>query len=154
MGFPRLESWNGLLWPPPRDLPGPGVEPEPLESPALVGRFFTTTPPGKLRHEVEWAALLCGAQPPQSRPTLCDPRDCSPPGSSVLGILQARTLQWAAVPSPRGSSWPRDWSPVSCGSCIAGRFFTTQPPRKPKWVNLYVKVSGCCLPAGHTASPI
>ena len=41
---------------------------------------------------------------PQSFPNLCDPVDCSPPGSSVHGILQARTLEWVAVPSPKGSS--------------------------------------------------
>ena len=40
----------------------------------------------------------------QSCPTLCDPMDCSLPGSSVLGILQERVLEWAAVPSSRGSS--------------------------------------------------
>ena len=39
---------------------------------------------------------------------LCDPVDCSPPGSSVDGILQARTLEWVAKPSSRGSSRPRD----------------------------------------------
>ena len=41
-------------------------------------------------------------------PTLCDPMDCSPPGSSVLGISQARIPEWAAMPSSRGSSQPRD----------------------------------------------
>ena len=41
-------------------------------------------------------------------PTLCDPMDCSPPGSSVHRILQARILEWVAMPSPRGSSQPRD----------------------------------------------
>ena len=41
-------------------------------------------------------------------PTLCDPMDCSPPGSSVRGILQARILEWVAVSSSRGSSRPRD----------------------------------------------
>ena len=41
-------------------------------------------------------------------PTLCDPMDYSPPGSSVHGILQARILMWVAVPSCRGSSPPRD----------------------------------------------
>ena len=56
----------------------------------------------------------------QSCPTLCDPVDCSPPGSSVPGILQARTLEWVAMPSSRGSSRPRDWTWVFC---IAGRFF-------------------------------
>ena len=43
----------------------------------------------------------------QSCPTLCDPMDCSPPGSSVLGIFQARILEWVAIPLSRGSSWPR-----------------------------------------------
>ena len=43
----------------------------------------------------------------QSYLTLCDPMDCSPPGSSVHGILQARILEWGAIPFPRGSSQPR-----------------------------------------------
>ena len=42
-------------------------------------------------------------------PTLCDPMDCSPPGSSDHGIPQARTLEWVAISSSRGSSQPRDW---------------------------------------------
>ena len=57
----------------------------------------------------------------QPCPTLCDPMDCSPSGSSVHGILQARTLEWVAIPFSRGSSRPRDRSQVSC---TAGRFFT------------------------------
>ena len=48
------------------------------------------------------------------------PPGCSPPGSSVHGILQARVLEWAALPSSRGSSRPRSRSRVSC---IVGRFF-------------------------------
>ena len=44
------------------------------------------------------------AQSLQSCLTLCDPMDCSPPGSSVRGILQARTLEWVAMSSSRGSS--------------------------------------------------
>ena len=51
---------------------------------------------------------------PQSCPTLCDPMDCIPPGSSVHGILQARMLEWAPVSSSRGSSWPRGWTRLSC----------------------------------------
>ena len=47
----------------------------------------------------------------------CDPIDCSPPGSSVRGILQARILEWVAISSSMGSSWPRNWSHVSCISC-------------------------------------
>ena len=57
----------------------------------------------------------------QSCPTLCDPMDCSPPGSSVHGILQARILEWVAMPSSRGSSPAKDQSQVSH---IAGRFLT------------------------------
>ena len=50
----------------------------------------------------------------QSCLTLCNPVDCSPPGSSVRGILQARMLQWVAIFSLRGSSWPRYQTCVSC----------------------------------------
>ena len=53
--------------------------------------------------------------------TLCNPKDCGPPGSSVCGILQASVLEWVAIPFPRGSSQPRDWTQVSC---ITGIFFT------------------------------
>ena len=69
----------------------------------------------------------------QSCPTLCDPLDCSPQGSSVHGILQARIFcpwnspgkEWVAIPFSRGSFQPRYWTWVSC---ITGRFFTTEPP--------------------------
>ena len=49
----------------------------------------------------------------QQHQTLCGPIDCSLPGSSVHGILQARILEWVAMPSSRGSSWPRDWTHIS-----------------------------------------
>ena len=57
----------------------------------------------------------------QLYPTLWNSMGCSPPGSSVHGILQARILGWVAIPFSRGSSQPRDQTWVSC---IAGRFFT------------------------------
>ena len=60
----------------------------------------------------------------QSCPTLCDPTDCGPPGSSVNGIFWARILEWVAMPFSGGSSLPGDWTQVSC---TAGRFFTTEP---------------------------
>ena len=69
----------------------------------------------------------------QSCLTLCYPVDCSPPGFSVHGILQARILEWVAMPSSKGSSQPRDRTHVSC---IADRFFTAKPPGKP--VNPYL----------------
>ena len=49
--------------------------------------------------------------------TLCDPMDCSPPGSSVQGILPARTLERVAISFSRGSSWPRDRTQISCIAC-------------------------------------
>ena len=57
----------------------------------------------------------------QSCLTLCDSIDCSLPGSSVYGILQARILEWVAIPFSSGSSEPRDQTRVSC---TAGKFFT------------------------------
>ena len=56
----------------------------------------------------------------QSCPTLCHPVDCSPPGSSVHGILHPRILEWVVIPFCRGFSHPRDRTQVSS---IAGRFF-------------------------------
>ena len=63
----------------------------------------------------------------QSCPTLGNPMDCSPPGSPVHGILQARILEWVAISISRGSSWPRDWAQVCC---IADRFFTIWTTRE------------------------
>ena len=54
--------------------------------------------------------------------------DCSPPGSSVYGISQARVLEWVAISFSRGSSWP--WN-QTWASCLAGRFFTTESPEIP-----------------------
>ena len=71
----------------------------------------------------------------QSRPTLWDTTDCSPPGSSVHGILQTTILEWVAIPFSRGSSQPRDQTQVSH---IAGRFFTSEPPGTPLYVNTFV----------------
>ena len=68
----------------------------------------------------------------QSCPALCDPMDCSPPGSSVHGILQARILKWVAFLFLRGSSQSRDRTWVSC---IAGRFFTTESPGLKCFIN-------------------
>ena len=61
----------------------------------------------------------------QSWPMLCDPMDCSPPGFSVHGILQARILEWVAMSSSKGPSQPRDRTCVPCVSYIASRFLTT-----------------------------
>ena len=63
-----------------------------------------------------------------SCPTLCDPVDCSLPGSSVHRILQARILEWVAISFSRRASWPRDWILVSAMWADALPF---EPPRKP-----------------------
>ena len=60
-------------------------------------------------------------------PTLCNPMDCSPPGSSVHGILQARTLEWVAMPSYRGSSQPESLT----SPALAGSSLPLVPPGKP-----------------------
>ena len=57
------------------------------------------------------------------------------PGSSVHGILQSRILEWVAMLSSRGSSWPRDLTCVPWGYCIAGRFFTTELCRKTNHIH-------------------
>ena len=56
-----------------------------------------------------------------SFPTLCKSMDCSPLGSSVHGIFQARILEWVAISSSRGSSQPRDGNHISCVSCTGGQ---------------------------------
>ena len=63
--------------------------------------------------------------------TLCDPMDCSLPGSSVLGILQARTLAWVAISFSRGSLQPRDQTLASGISRWILYLFNTEPPGKP-----------------------
>ena len=101
-----------------------------------------------------WTSLHALAWSLQSCSILCDPTDCSPPGSSVHGILQARILEWGAMPSSRGSSQPRGRTWVSYISCIAGGFFTTEPPGEPGLVSIlgaYIKssVSISTLQDGH-----
>ena len=82
-------------------------------------------------------------------PTLCDPMDYSPPGSSVQGLLQARILEWVAVPSSRGSSRPRDQtrSPgLQAGSLLS------EPPGKPIYVYICIYICRSLLPCGLFSS--
>ena len=81
-------------------------------------------------------------KPLQSCPTLCNPMDCSPPGSSVHGILQARTLEWVTVSSSRGhnTSQPRDWTHISCSSRMVGRFFTATREARSQVVCKYYTI--------------
>ena len=78
-----------------------------------VGSFSLSLTYDWFRHTLQkkrknsWQMCTCVCVCVQSCPTLCDPTDCSPPGSSVLGIPQARILEWVATPSSWGSFWPR-----------------------------------------------
>ena len=71
-----------------------------------AGTLLLDSPTSRLR-EINICCLSHGL-------TVHDPMDCSPPGSSVHGLLQARILEWLAIPFSRGSSRPRDWTWVSC----------------------------------------
>ena len=72
-------------------------------------------------------AAAAAAKSLQSCPTLCDPIDGSPSGSTIAGILQARTLEWVAISFSRASSWPRNRTQVSR---IAGTFFNSWATRE------------------------
>ena len=116
IAFSGQKYWNELPWPPPGHLPNPGIKSVSLMSPALAGRFFTTS--------TTWEALLryfvC-VLVAQKCLTLRDSIDCSLPHSSVHGILHSRILEWVTIPFSSGSSQPRDRTQVSS---IAGGFFT------------------------------
>ena len=70
----------------------------------------------------------------QPCPALCYPVNCSLAGSSVHRILQAGILEWVAIPFSRGSSWPRDWTWISC---IASRFFTVWTTRESQVIIIF-----------------
>ena len=135
MGFPRQKYWSGLPFFSPGDLPDPGVEPV---IPALAGGFFTIWATrgarlctwgrckgkkwvrklSRVKFWFSWGGILSPLLylasgwkwklVAQSYLTICDPMDCSPPGSFVHGILQATILEWITIPFSRGSSQPRD----------------------------------------------
>ena len=114
-------------------FPTQGSNPFPA-SPTLASRFFATEPPGKSLVCVCVCVCVC-VLAAQSCLTLWDPMESSPPGSSIHGTLQARILEGVAIPFSRGSSWPRDWTWISC---ISVRFFTIwatrEAPRRLDWV--------------------
>ena len=74
--------------------------------------------------------------------TLWSPVNCSPPGSSVHGIFQARILELVAITFSRGSSWPRDWTCVSCICCI-GRWILYHSATREASVCMYIYKTEC-----------
>ena len=82
-------------------------------------------------------SICCCSLFAQSCPTLCNPIDCSPPDFPVHRISQAKILEWVAISFSRGSFRSRDHT---CISCTAGGFFTTEPPGKPMYLSVSMKV--------------
>ena len=140
MGFSKQEYWSGLPCPPPGDLPDPGIEPMSLMSSAVAGGFFTTSAlweaqnlsntqrTSRLQTAPFRARAWTWIHKSDSYPVASDslqPYGLSAPGSSVHGILQARILEWVAMPSSEDFPDPGN-EPVSLMSpVLAGRFFTT-----------------------------
>ena len=89
---------------------------------------------------------VCVCSVAQSCLTLCHPMDCSPPGSPVHGILQARILKWIAMPSSRGSSRSWDQTCVSSVSCIGKQvLYPLVPPlRLLKNMECFTYVPSLC----------
>ena len=85
----------------------------------------------KINNTCKLCVCVCVCVCVQACLTLWDPIDCNPLGSSVLGIFQARILEWGAISFSRVSSCPRDQTPVSSISCLLGGFFTTASSKKP-----------------------
>ena len=110
-------------------------------------------------HTIAWS-VSSKVNVAQSCLTLCDPMDCSLPGSSVHGIFQARVLEWVAISFSRRSSQPRDRTQVSC---VVGRRFTIWATREVSLCDCkcvfcpnatyYIQNSFKSLPEQHTFKP-
>ena len=96
MKFSRQEYWSGLPFP-------------------SLGTY------SYVAHTLKFSLSLYVCILSHSCLTLYDPLDCSPPGSSVHGIFQARILKWVSISYSRGSSWPRNQAHISCVSCIGSK---------------------------------
>ena len=138
VGFPSWEYRSGLPFPSPGDLPDPGNTPESF---ALAGRFFTTS----ANEEVLVFAAAAAAKSVQSCLTLCDPIDGSPPGCPVPGILQARTLEWAAISFSNARKWKVKVKSFSCVQLLATAWTAAYqaPPsmgfsRQEDWSGFYI----------------
>ena len=101
MGFSRQEYWSGLPFPSPGDLPNLGIEPR---SPVLEVDALTSEPLRKLPKRLH-QLIFCGcAKSLQLCPTVGDPMDCSPPGSSIQGF--SRQEYWSGLPFPSPGDLP------------------------------------------------
>ena len=123
-----VAAWSAyppsLSWPECHQ-PGPFSVPFPSSHPQLFS-FFPSSVHSPTFFSFSTSPCLVHTRRKEERCTLsrfshvrlCDPIDCSPPGSSVHGILQAKTLEWIAISSSTGSCRPNDGTQVSYISCI------------------------------------
>ena len=143
IGFFRQEYWSGWPFPPPGDLPDPGIEPTSPSSPALAGSFFTADPPGKLCLELlsthlfsfwlcQVLAATCGIFAELHGLLLCHT------GSVVVMQVLSRPVACGILAPQPGiwdlSSWTRD---QTCVPCIQAGFLTSGPPRKSLHTSFY-----------------
>ena len=113
-----------------------GITHHPLSTGSLFSHAFCGTPQASLscalhpvcEYSISKKDVVKWSEVAQSCPTLCDPVDCSPPGSPVHGILQARILEWVAISFSRGSSNPgiKPRSPALQADALS-----SEPPAKP-----------------------
>ena len=115
--------------------------PFPFRSPKRAKQHSLCCTAGSHPLPIMCVRLCVSVSVTQSCLTLCDCMDCSPPGSSVHGVLQARILEWVAIPFSRGSSQPRDWMQASS---VAGRWFTSWATREaPSIIHIVLVVCVC-----------
>ena len=149
MGFSRQEYWRGLPWPPPEDLPNPGIKPRSTTLEADTGLrgwrsnvrwvsgkmvrqtsvppFVRSTDPAMMwAPRGEWATSLfqsasVWAKLLQACLTLCNPMHCSPQAPLSMGFSsqETRTLEWVAISFSRESSRPRNRTHISYVTCIS-----------------------------------
>ena len=93
--------------------------------PRTIALLFTDRKPVSGSTNILWTWVFVYSVT-QSCLTLCSPVDCSLPGSPAHGIFQARVLEWVAISYCNGSSQPRDWTCISCVSCIGSKILYHQ----------------------------
>ena len=123
MEFSQNEYWSELPCPPPGDLPKPGIDPT---SPAVPALQVDSLP---ISH---WGSPW-------------NPMVCSPPGSTVHGILRAWILEWVAISFSRGSSQPRNGTCISYVSCIGRRVLYPPPGLSGATLKIILISSSACL---------
>ena len=104
-GFSRQEYWSGLPFPPPGDLPDPGIKPESPASPALAGGFFTSEPPGKI-NRIVGVSYECRQIRKLRASRFAWKKSYDTPRQGVIGEGNGNPLQYSCQENPRnGGAW-------------------------------------------------